>query len=106
MELSETLDSRLIAWRDAVFDSDDDRPGGELTRHLRDLARHVAQQDGERPAFFLFDARKDHDLDAIARRCIDRDLGPRAVDDLLRVEYARRDRFWRVLHYQYDQFKS
>ena len=106
LELSETLDSRLIAWRDAVFDSDDDRPGGELTRHLRDLARHVAQQDGERPAFFLFDARKDHDLDAIASRCIDRDLGPRAVDDLLRVEYARRDLFWRVLHYQYDQFKS
>ena len=105
LERSETLDSRLTAWRDAVFGSDDDRPGGELTGHLLGLARHVAQQDGERPAFFPFDARKDHDLDAIARRCIDRDLGPRAVDDLLRVEYARRDRFWRVFHYAYDQFK-
>ena len=106
LEGLETLDSRLIAWRDAAFGSDDDRPGGELTGHLLDLARHVAQQDGERPAFFPFDERKNHDLDAVARRCIDRDLGPRAVDDLLRVEYSRRDRLWRVFYDSYDQCKS
>ena len=106
LERSGTLDDRLTTWRDAEFGGGDDRPGGELTEHLLDLTRHVAQQDGERPEFFAFDARKDHDLDAIAQRCIDQDLGPRAIDDLLHVEFARRDRFWRVFYDPYDLFKS
>ena len=98
---------RLAAWRDDLFESDADRPGGDLSRHLLDLARHMAQQDGERPEFFSFeDARKDHDLDAVARGGIEQDVGPRAVDQALHAEYVKRDRLWRVFYHCYDQFKS
>ena len=109
LDRSDAIDNRLIAWRDALFGSgsDDDRPGGDLTEHLLDLSRHMAQQDMERPEFFPFDGlRKDHDLDAVAHRFIERDLGPRAVDQALDSEYKERDRLWRVFYHNYDQFKS
>ena len=105
LQKSAVLD-RVTVWRDTLFDEAADRPGGDLTDHVLDLARHMAQHDGQRPEFFPFDARKNHDLDAIAQDDIDRDLGPRAVAQALQVEYARRDRLWRTFYRNYDQFKS
>ena len=106
LEKSAVLD-RLTVWRDALFEDSADRPHGDLTDHLLDLARHMAQHDGQRPEFFTFeDTRKNHDLDAIAHGHVDQDLGPRAVVQKLLVEYARRDRLWRTFYHNYDQFKS
>ena len=105
LQKSAVLD-RLTAWRDALFDDAADRPGGDLTDQLLDLARHMAQHDGQRPVFFRFEDRQKNDLDAIAHEHIDRDLGPRAVTQALQVEYARRDRLWRTFYHNYDRFKS
>ena len=105
LQKSAVLD-RLAEWRDALFDDAADRPGGDLTDHLLDLARHMAQHDGERPVFVPFEDGRKNDLDAIAHEHIDRDLGPRAVAQALQVEYARRDRLWRTFYHNYDQFKS
>lgn len=102
LEMSRVLNKRLKDWQDEMFDGD--RPN--MTKHLLDLTRHVAQQDGERPVYFEFDQRKDHDLDVIARRCIDESLSLLRVDELLRNEYARDDRLWRNLYGKYDLFKS
>ena len=104
IEKEEVL-NRLTAWRDALFDRDEDRPGGDLTDGLLDLARHLAQQEKERPEFFSFeDTRKNHDLDALAREYMNE--GARTVDQVLRAEYTKRDRLWRVFYPRYDQFKS
>ena len=104
LEQEPVLD-RLTAWRDALFDRGADRPGGDLTDNLLDLARHLAQQEKKRPEFFSFeDTRKNHDLDAIAHEYMN--LGARAVAQVLRAEYTKRDRLWRVFYPSYDQFKS
>ena len=101
------IEDRLTPWRDGLFDRGEDRPGGDLTDNLLDLARHLAQQEKKRPEFFSFeDTRKNHDLDAIAREYMNSGSGARAVDQVLRVEYTKRDRLWRVFYPRYDQFKS
>lgn len=102
LEMSRALNKRLRDWHDEMFDND--RPN--MTKHLLDLTRHVAQQDGERPAYFEFDQRKDHDLDVIAKRCIDESLSLLGVDKSLRSEYARGDRLWQNFYGKYDLFKS
>ena len=106
LEKSE-VENRLTTWRDDLFDRGEDRPGGDVTDNLLDLARHLAQQEKRRPEFFSFeDTRKNHDLDAVARDNIRRDLGSRGVDQLLQAEYTKRNRLWRVFYPRYDQFKS
>jgi superfamily II DNA or RNA helicase/5-methylcytosine-specific restriction endonuclease McrA len=97
----------LGGWRRRFFCDDTDRVGGD---HLDDdlfvLLRHLAQNDRRAPQFFSFDARRDHDLDAVAQRAIDADLGPRQADEALRAEYERSGRYWRVLYPTYHLFRS
>jgi superfamily II DNA or RNA helicase len=69
------------------------------------LARHVAQGHGA-PEFFLFEARKDHDMDVLAQATIDHDIGPRGVLEKLQLEYSRPDRFWKALFPSVDHFRS
>ncbi len=78
----------------------------ELLRDLLDIARHVAQRDGEAPHFFAFDERQAHDMDAIARDHAERDLGVRAAFDALSREYAREDRYWRTLYPNFGAFQQ
>ncbi len=82
----------------------------EITRivpkDLFHLARHVAQADGEPPRFFPFEGRTGYDLDAVAQGHIDRDLGPTAINQDLKTEFERRDRFWASLYPNYHLFKT
>ena len=105
LERTSEIDDRLTAWQGELFGHSEDRPGGDLTNSLLDLARHLAQQERMRPKFFSFeDSRRNHDLDAIARKLMGG--GARAVDQALRAEYTKHDRLWRVFYTSYDQFKS
>jgi hypothetical protein len=81
------------------------RDHADLLFDLFQVARHIAQ--GQRaPDFFPYEARKDHDLDAIARDFIKRDLRMSETKALLESEYVRKDRFWRTLFPRYEQFRS
>jgi hypothetical protein len=91
-------------WRE-TFLSKAGRNAADLEVEILQLARHIAQR-GAAPQFFPFEVRADHDLDAIAESHIKRSLGPRPIDDELRQEFAREDRFWRTLFYRYEQFRN
>jgi superfamily II DNA or RNA helicase len=81
------------------------REKADLLFDLFQVARHIGQgQPG--PDFFSYDARKDHDLDEVARDFTSRDLRRSEETALIEAEYARKDRFWRTLFPRYDQFRS
>ena len=75
-------------------------------KDLFHLARHVAQNDGELPRFFPFGERELYDLDAVAQEHLDQDLSQRRVDESLKSEFQRRDRFWMALYPRYELFKT
>ncbi len=75
-------------------------------KDLFHILRHVAQNDNERPDFFRFEERDACDLDAVAKEYIEGDYGTKKVDELLKNEFTRQDRFWRVLYPHYDMFKT
>jgi len=88
------------------FPDQDDEISRVDAKNLFHLARHLAQNEGESPRFFLFEERGGHDLDAVAKDYIDRDLGPRLIDGTLRVEFDRKDRYWKTLYPRYELFKT
>lgn len=98
--------TRVEGWQRKYFDGVEDRLGGGLLEDVFALARHAAQNDGEPPRFFPFEARSGHDLDAVARDHFDRNLGVRDVGPAVRAEYDRPDRFWKAIYHTYDRFKS
>jgi ATP-dependent helicase IRC3 len=89
-----------------LFPGKTGRSADEAVMNLFHIARHMAKNEGERPRFYLFDERKNHDLDIIAKDVIDRDLGDTAADKLLQSEYIRPDRYWRSIYPRLDHFES
>jgi superfamily II DNA or RNA helicase len=102
----DAVHDQLSGWRQRFFANAAERVGGRLIEDLFAIARHMAQNEQQPPKFFPFEAREQHDLDAIAQEFYSQDLGPRKMDDSLRGEYARQDRLWRVFYYTYGLFKS
>lgn len=98
--------SRLETLRDELFASNESHPGTDLLTDLFHIARHIGQSGGEAPTFFRFEERALHDVDAIAKSFIERDLGPRALDEALLLEFQRVDRFWRSLYPTYGLFAA
>lgn len=83
-----------------------DGPDFNLLLNLSDIAQHIAQHDGDSPTFFSFEDREKHDLEAIAYKIINQDLGPRKSEELLKDEFFKKDRYWRIIYYSYDTFKN
>ena len=81
-------------------------PNESVLINLFHIARHVAQNEGEKPPFFLFEERDNHDLDALAQKFVNDDLGPRALEQALQVEFERKDRYWKTIYYSYELFKE
>jgi superfamily II DNA or RNA helicase len=102
------IEDQLREWHTAFFSQTGDHVGGEATQmqNLFDIARHMAQNDKRPPAFFVYEERESHNLDAIAEQFIAGDLGRAQEDNALRIEYARKDRSWQVIYFTYNLFKS
>ena len=77
-----------------------------LLRNLFHIARHVSQNEGKKPPFFLFEERQNHDLDTLVQKFVNDDLGPRALEQALQVEFHRQDRYWKTIYYSYELFKQ
>ena len=85
------------------------RRPSDLLFDLFHLVRHLAQHRGEaiqEPAFFLFEVRKDHDLEKLAQGFLERNLPIRSIEAQLREEFERPDRFWRALLHRFDLFRN
>ncbi len=75
-------------------------------KDLFHIARHVAQNDHSLPHFFRFEERQGYDLDVVAKKHIEHDLGQRQVNESLTTEFHRLDRYWRSLYPTYQLFKT
>src|SRR5579884_119423 len=102
----DAVQDRIDGWLNGLFGGVANRVGGGLPEDVFSVARHMAQNERQAPRFFEFDARKDHDLDAVAGKYLADRLDRLQEDEALHGEYSRGDRFWRVLYPRYDQFKS
>lgn len=96
----------ISAWAAQFFSSAEKRNDDELLKNLLDITRHMAQNDNEAPTFFAFKEREHHDLDVIAKKFYEEDLGPREANESLLSEYHRKDRYWTTIYSSYTQFKS
>lgn len=93
----------LEAWREQ-FLTGSIRSPHDLRLDIFHLARHIGQGHGA-PEFFPFEMREHHDLDTVASRYINEDLGPLAIHERLCAEFERTDRFWRALFPRFEQFQ-
>jgi ATP-dependent helicase IRC3 len=96
----------IEGWKTKFFRDCAARESEELSRNLLDLARHVAQSDGELPAFFTFEERSSHDLDLVAGKFLADKLDRWSEQESLIAEYQRPDRYWQTLYWSFDLFKS
>lgn len=103
VQLPDGATAQIAAWAGRHFGA-----GERLTRLEQDVlsvVRHRAQ-NGQWPRFSPFDARDQHDIDALARTfAFTQELSRVAEDRALREEYVREDRLWVTLYRNYDQFK-
>ena len=96
----------VSAWAEKFFADAQERVGGGLIEDLFSIARHMAQNEKQAPLFFPFDVREKHDLDAVAQTFLADKLNRLEEDSALHGEYTRQDRYWRIIYYTYDLFKS
>ncbi|GGK36697.1 hypothetical protein GCM10008955_33150 [Deinococcus malanensis] len=103
IELSDAAQLNVRGWVSHYF-----APGDRLTPLHQDVlsvVRHRAR-NGAWPQFTPFEARKDHNIEELAREfAFTRQLSRRAEDQALREEFVSPDRLWQTLYRNYDQFK-
>jgi superfamily II DNA or RNA helicase/5-methylcytosine-specific restriction endonuclease McrA len=100
----EDFKDAIIPWQETFFPHIEEHFGSNLSQDIFSIVRHIAQRD-EPPMFFKFVERENHDLDKHAKDIIDRDLGPKDVNEEVRKEYLRCDRYWKVFYPTFDDFK-
>ncbi len=103
VELSEAARQNIRGWVSHFFTA------GERLTQLHDdvlsVVRHRARH-GTWPTFTPFEARQEHDLDALAQRlAFEQQLPRRQEDQALRAEFGSTERLWPNLYRSYDQFK-
>ena len=74
-------------------------------RNIFNLVRHLAQKK-QKPIFFQFEERDNHDFDTLAERIIDQRLDLMDTDTELTIEYSRSDRCWEAICGTFDNFSS
>lgn len=96
--------SELIEnWSEEFF-LENDLATGDIMNNIFYLACHMAQNFKERPPFFQFKEREEHDMDSIAKKVIN--LSVIDADTRLREEFERDDRFWKTIYPNYQLFKQ
>ncbi|MBD3372541.1 MAG: DEAD/DEAH box helicase [Candidatus Coatesbacteria bacterium] len=110
----EAFSETIEELRELCFDEPAEHVGGigKLDQDIFDLAAHREQQD-EPPRFYLFEARRKHNLDTIARRAIDEDWGSRTMRNHLLRLYNDNNYYFNILypslsqlHHQFDLVKN
>ncbi|GAB4198284.1 MAG: DEAD/DEAH box helicase family protein [Roseiflexaceae bacterium] len=96
---------QIETWYQQFFADQKDRSVHDIKTNIFHLVRHIAQRRIE-PAFFSFEERGHHDLDAIARKFIQDNLGTNSEYEALQVEYSRPDRYWSTFYTNYERFWS
>ncbi|HOO53624.1 MAG TPA: DEAD/DEAH box helicase family protein [Methanothrix sp.] len=79
--------------------------GSNLNQDIFSILRHMAQNNSP-PKFFPFSERENHDLDKIAQDLVNKSMTDFEKNELIKKEYGRDDRYWKMIYPSYDNFKS
>jgi len=79
--------------------------GSNLGQDIFSIFRHMAQNSSP-PKFFPFNERDNHDLDQTAKDLVYKRMTDFEKNEMLKEEYGRDDRYWKVIYPSYDHFKS
>ena len=69
------------------------------------IASHIGQTR-EKPRFFPFEERKNHDIDEIARQYINLNLGLIELNDQLKKSLIQKNVIGEMIYFNYNQFKQ
>ncbi|MEB3211823.1 MAG: DEAD/DEAH box helicase, partial [Leptolyngbyaceae bacterium] len=105
-ELTQEEKSRNLNTWDKQFFAEVKTSREILLVNMFHIVRHVGQNDGKAPKWIEFSEREHHDLDAIAQHYINLDYGPRKVNEELREEFGKEERYWDILYTTFDFFKT
>lgn len=97
---------RVESLQEGSFSNFGQHIGGDLLTNLFYITCHMAQNDREPPDWFDFKERQEHNLDDVAQRFIDADLGSRSLVQALQSEWHRTDRYWKIIYHNFNLFKS
>jgi ATP-dependent helicase IRC3 len=97
----EQVEDVIYGWMERFFPSLEKHFGSSISQDIFVIARHISQH-GSSPKFFDFEERRNHDLDKV----IDNELSVRAEDDVVRLEWNKKDRYWQVFYPTYELFKT
>lgn len=92
--------------QDGLFSNIGEQTSKALLINLFHITRHMAQNNREHPDWFCFEQRDEHDLDKVAQQFISILMSDEEKDDRLWTEYNREDRYWKIIYYSYELFKS
>jgi hypothetical protein len=87
------------------FENSEEFLGENLLRNIFHIVRHIAHF-GTSPKWFNFEQRQDHDLDTLAQKFINADFGPQFLNQQLKAEYEKKERYWNVIYHNYICFKE
>ncbi|AEG17855.1 DEAD/DEAH box helicase family protein [Methanobacterium paludis] len=90
----------LNEWVETFLDPENSYDDG-LENNIFNIVCHIAQGK-EKPPFFEFEDRKNHDMDQLARKY--RSIQLFEVNDKLKLEFEREDRYWDTIYPNYDSF--
>ena len=100
----ESKNEELNQWLDDYFNSENSIVAN-LKNNLFYIASHIGQTT-EKPRFFPFDDRKNYDMEEIARKFIDLNLGLIELNDCLKNVFDSKDHYWGIIYFNYNQFKQ
>jgi len=95
--------SQVSTWVSRFFCPDEDDLGGTLAIDVMRIARHIAQRAAA-PAYYSFEDRDQHNLDALAARVLRKDR--LECDELLRAEFAKPGRLWETFFGSFERFAA
>jgi len=96
-------EGQVSTWASRFFRPDEDDLGGTLAMDVMRIARHVAQRTAA-PAYYSFEDRDQHNLDALAARVLRRDRVE--CDESLRAEFAKPGRLWETFFGSFERFAA
>ncbi|MFB6375103.1 MAG: HNH endonuclease, partial [Bradymonadaceae bacterium] len=104
-ELERKVEEHVDEWMSRYFD-DPEELMDNVRPTLRNVARHMAQNNRVPPKFFPFEERETHDLDAMAAQMIEEGVTRAEEPKILKREYGQSDRLWNQIYPTFDHFKQ
>lgn len=99
------IESEIESWIKIYFDADSDNIGEKLSSSVAKIVRHIAQNESV-PHYYPFEDRELYDVETIAKKIVDDNLGYSDKYDYLTEEFSRSNSLWETFYRSFNHFES